>query len=185
MPAASATEECAAIITCNGWNHLAGPTGEEVCKFIWNKSPKTYTSLLFNSLQESPLLTLQLLSHPIDSLSAFDVPLIHPVALHKFLVTSYSAQNTLQKKKSEIFAVKSENKNYSANAASCERCLFKGSFLFCLVFWVCLHVFLTNNYAYMHMHVRVCVGVRAREHIKGIWGFFGFGLSHTFGEGKL
>lgn len=62
---------------------------------------------------------------------------------------------------------------------------FKSSFPFCLVFCVCLHVFLTNNYAYMHMHVRVCVGVRAREHIKGIWGFFGFGPSHTVGGGKL
>lgn len=40
MPAASATGERAAIITWNGWNHLAGPTGEEVCKFIWNKTPK-------------------------------------------------------------------------------------------------------------------------------------------------
>lgn len=55
----------------------------------------------------SPLFTLQLPSHPIDSLSVFDVPLIHPVALHKFLVTSDAAQNTLQKKKkSEISAVK-------------------------------------------------------------------------------
>lgn len=61
----------------------------------------------------------------------------------------------------------------------------RAAFLSALFFWVCLRVFLTNNYAYMHMHVRVCVGVRAREHIKGIWGFFGFGLSHTVGEGKL
>lgn len=45
----------------------------------------------------------------------------------------------------------------------------RAAFLSALFFWVCLRVFLTNNYAYMHMHVRVCVGVRAREHIKGIW----------------
>jgi len=59
------------------------------------------------------------------------------------------------------------------------------AFLSALFFvYVCMY-FLTNNYAHMHMHVRVCVGVRAREHIKGIWGFFGFGLSHTVGGGKL
>ena len=61
MPSASVTEVCVAVITCNGWNHLTEPTGEEVCKFIWSKNPKSYTSfcfkfaLFFSAPQRPPL----------------------------------------------------------------------------------------------------------------------------------
>lgn len=93
MPAASATEECAAIITWNGWNHLAGPTGEEVCEFIWNKSPKNlYEFAFFFPLGVPPLFTLQL-SFPSHRISlsfwcALNPPCCPPKVSGDFLFSS-------------------------------------------------------------------------------------------------